>query len=137
MQHLSGRKRIFLIEPLDYITFINLMKCSYIVLTDSGGIQEEAPALRKPLLVLRKLTERPEAFQVGLAKIVGTSQKAIIEETSRLLINDKAYQEMSRGLNPYGDGKASERITEAIHRWSCGMTMLSGETYEFQFPFAA
>jgi UDP-N-acetylglucosamine 2-epimerase (non-hydrolysing) len=94
------------------------MARAHLILTDSGGIQEEAPTLRKPLLVLRRLTERPEAFQAGLAKIVGTSRESIVAEASRLLTDPEAYRSMSHGANPYGDGQASQRIVEAICRWS-------------------
>ncbi|MFH0925773.1 MAG: UDP-N-acetylglucosamine 2-epimerase (non-hydrolyzing) [bacterium] len=133
LQLLAGRERIFLTDPLDYITFLNLMKQAYIILTDSGGIQEEAPALRKPLLVLRKLTERPEAFNAGLARVVGVSQQAIVEEASRLLLDDELYRSMSTGLNPYGDGYAAERIVESISRWSHGELPFLEENKEFSY----
>jgi UDP-N-acetylglucosamine 2-epimerase (non-hydrolysing) len=99
MSVLSGTERICLLEPLDYLTFLQLMARAHLILTDSGGIQEEAPTLRKPLLVLRKLTERPEAFQAGLAKIVGTSREAIVAEASRLLTDPEAYR-WARGESP-------------------------------------
>jgi UDP-N-acetylglucosamine 2-epimerase (non-hydrolysing) len=118
MTVLSGTERICLLEPLDYLTFLHLMARAHLILTDSGGIQEEAPTLRKPLLVLRRLTERPEAFQAGLAKIVGTSRESIVAEASRLLTDPEAYRSMSHGANPYGDGQASQRIVEAICRWA-------------------
>lgn len=124
MATLSGTARIYLTAPLDYGTFLNLMAHAYLILTDSGGIQEEAPTLGKPLLVLRKLTERPEAFQAGLAKVVGTSQDAIIAAASRLLTDPEAYRAMSHGLNPYGDGQAAARIVQAIGRWARGESPL-------------
>jgi UDP-N-acetylglucosamine 2-epimerase (non-hydrolysing) len=124
MSVLSGTERICLLEPLDYLTFLQLMARAHLILTDSGGIQEEAPTLRKPLLVLRKLTERPEAFQAGLAKIVGTSREAIVAAASRLLTDPEAYRGMSHGANPYGDGHASRRIVRAICRWARGESPL-------------
>jgi UDP-N-acetylglucosamine 2-epimerase (non-hydrolysing) len=124
MSVLSGTERICLVEPLDYLTFLHLMARAHLILTDSGGIQEEAPTLRKPLLILRKLTERPEAFQAGLAKIVGTSREAIVAEASRLLTDPEAYRCMSHGANPYGDGHASQRIVQAICRWARGESPL-------------
>ncbi len=131
IQHLHGKKRIFLIDPLDYLTFLNLMRKAYIVLTDSGGVQEEAPTLKKPLLVLRKLTERPEAMQAGLAKVVGSDHHSIVEETSRLLNEESAYRTMVNGHNPYGDGLAAERIAEAVARWVMGEQPLLAPEREF------
>ena len=101
---------LFFIEPLDYLDFVYLMSKSYLVLTDSGGIQEEAPGLGKPVLVMRDTTERPEALEAGTVKLVGTDYDRIIAEVSRLLDDSKAYERMSRALNPYGDGKACPRI---------------------------
>ncbi len=114
---LSDVERIALIEPIDYMCFLNLMRKAYIIVTDSGGVQEEAPTLKKPLLVLRRLTERPEAFNAGLSKIIGTSTNKIVDEVSLLLTDDKAYQAMI-GSNPFGDGNASERIVELVSRWA-------------------
>lgn len=111
---LSGKKRIYLVEPMEYPTLVNLQKRSYIILTDSGGIQEEAPSLGKPVLVLRKVTERPEGIKAGVAKLVGTDPQKIYYEASRLIKDRDYYQEMSKISNPYGDGKASQRIKEAI-----------------------
>ncbi len=116
---LGDTERVFLTEPLDYLTFINLMKRSYLILTDSGGVQEEAPTLKKPLLILRKLTERPEAVNAGMAKIVGANPESIVEHTSHLLNNSAAYGAMVSGENPFGDGLAGDRIAKAILRWSC------------------
>ena len=107
-------KNVHLIEPLDVITTHNLINKSYMVMTDSGGIQEEAPSLGKPVLVLRTETERPEAVTAGTVKIVGTDKQTIIDEATKLLTDEKAYGEMSKAANPYGDGKASERIVNAI-----------------------
>lgn len=111
---LSDIDRIHLIEPLDYKPFINLMDRSYLILTDSGGIQEEAPSLAKPVLVLRDTTERPEAIEAGTVKMVGTDQEMIFNETQKLLNNSDYYKEMAEAVNPYGDGKASERITKFL-----------------------
>jgi UDP-N-acetylglucosamine 2-epimerase (non-hydrolysing) len=114
---LQNTDRIHLTEPLDYITFVSLLRRCFLVLTDSGGIQEEAPTFGKPVLVLRKLTERPEAAQFGMAKIIGMSRDAIVDETTHLLNDAGAYQDMSEGENPYGDGHSSERIVESVWRW--------------------
>lgn len=107
-------EKIRLIEPLEVIDFHNFMNCSYLILTDSGGIQEEAPSLGKPVLVLRDTTERPEGIDAGTLKLVGTDEETIYEETKRLLLDTEAYQKMSHAVNPYGDGHASERIVNAI-----------------------
>ncbi len=122
MTTLAGSERICLIEPLDYITFINLMRRAYLILTDSGGVQEEAPTLQKPRLVWRELTKRPEAFQAGLSKVVGTAREAIVAEASRLLSDDAAYRATASGANPYGDDRTAERIAEALCRWSRGQS---------------
>jgi UDP-N-acetylglucosamine 2-epimerase (non-hydrolysing) len=107
---LGDATHVHLIEPLDYLPFIHLMKCSHIILTDSGGIQEEAPSLGKPVLVMRETTERPEAVTAGTVRLVGTDQARIVSET-RNLLNDRAvYQRMAFAHNPYGDGVASQRI---------------------------
>nr|WP_306806892.1 UDP-N-acetylglucosamine 2-epimerase (non-hydrolyzing) [Halanaerobium congolense] len=108
--------RVHLIEPLDYEPFINLMNKSYLILTDSGGIQEEAPSLGKPVLVLRDTTERPEAVNAGTVKKVGTDKEAIYNTANELLNDDQAYIEMSQASNPYGDGQASQRIVKRILR---------------------
>ena len=104
----------FFIEPLQYLEFIYLMEKSYLVLTDSGGIQEEAPGLGKPVLVMRNTTERPEALDAGTVKLVGTNHDLIVSEVSRLLEDSKYYDKMSKAINPYGDGKACERIVNAL-----------------------
>ena len=131
---LGETPRIHLTEPLDYITFVSLLRRCFLVLTDSGGVQEEAPSFSKPVLVMRKVTERPEASQFGMAKIIGMSREAIVLETERLLYDEEAYQDMSEGENPYGDGKASERIVEAIARWHQGKTPLLEPEKEFHLP---
>ena len=105
-----SQENLFLIEPLEYLPFVYLMEKSDLVLTDSGGIQEEAPSLGKPVLVMRDTTERPEALDAGTVKLVGTDYDKIISEVSSLLDNTEYYREMSRGINPYGDGRACERI---------------------------
>ena len=111
---LSNTERVHLIPPLDYEPFVYLMSKSYLILTDSGGIQEEAPSLGKPVLVMRETTERPEAVEVGTARLVGTDQNKIISETNLLLSNKETYLAMSMAHNPYGDGKAAARITDAL-----------------------
>ena len=105
---------LYLIEPLDYLPFVCLMEKSNIVLTDSGGIQEEAPGLGKPVLVMRNTTERPEAVDAGTVKLVGADSSKIITEVSRLLEEPEAYNAMARAVNPYGDGMASKRILEIV-----------------------
>jgi UDP-N-acetylglucosamine 2-epimerase (non-hydrolysing) len=107
---------IRLIEPLDYLPMVHLMAGAYLVLTDSGGLQEEAPALGRPVLVMREVTERPEAIQAGTARLVGTSKEKIIEQTQLLLDFPDEYQVMAQAVNPYGDGHAAERIVEALIR---------------------
>jgi len=113
---LCGIKNIHLIEPLDYPHLIWLMSKSHIILTDSGGIQEEAPSLGKPVLVMRDVTEREEGIRAGTAKLVGTDKKRIISEVVRLLDSEDEYKKMANSANPYGDGNASERIVEIVGR---------------------
>jgi UDP-N-acetylglucosamine 2-epimerase (non-hydrolysing) len=129
---LGGIDRIHLTEPLDYITFVSLLRRCFMVLTDSGGIQEEAPTFHKPVLVLRKVTERPEAAQFGMAKIIGMSREGIFREAERLLSDTEEYKQMSEGENPYGDGRASERIVETLTRWHLGKTPLLDPDKEFK-----
>jgi UDP-N-acetylglucosamine 2-epimerase (non-hydrolysing) len=117
---LGGVERVHLAEPLDYLSFVNLMRRATLVLTDSGGVQEEAPTLGKPLLVLRAVTERPEAFEMGLSKVVGTTREAIVAEVMRLLTDAAAYRSMTSEVNPYGDGRAAARIADVVCRWSRG-----------------
>jgi UDP-N-acetylglucosamine 2-epimerase (non-hydrolysing) len=111
---LSGVENIALLDPLEYLSFVQLMKASCLVLTDSGGLQEEAPSLGKPVLVLREVTERLEGVAAGAVKVVGTTQRRIVEEAARLLEDSVEYERMSRAINPYGDGHASERIVESL-----------------------
>ena len=111
---LSGHERIMLTEPLDVITFHNLMAKSRFIMTDSGGIQEEAPSLGKPVLVLRDVTERPEGVEAGTLRIAGTDEEKVYLACKNLLCNDAEYAEMSSAENPYGDGKASRRIADAL-----------------------
>jgi len=111
---LQNTKDILLLDTLDYDDMINLMSKSYIILTDSGGIQEEAPSLGKPVLVLRDETERPEAVKAGVVKLIGTDEERICSEVDLLLNSREKYMEMSKSINPYGDGKASERIVKKI-----------------------
>lgn len=114
---LGGVGRVHLINPIQVQDMHNLMAKSYLVLTDSGGLQEEAPSLGKPVLVARNETERPEAVQAGTVKVIGTELERVVSETSLLLDDDAEYQRMARSVNPYGDGHASERILEAIRYW--------------------
>jgi UDP-N-acetylglucosamine 2-epimerase (non-hydrolysing) len=111
---LNGRPHIHLIEPLEYEQFVYLMTKSHLILTDSGGIQEEAPSLEKPVLVMRNTTERLEGIQAGTAKLVSTDKEKIVEETQKLLDDPKSYKKMSKTTNPYGDGKAAKRIVDIL-----------------------
>lgn len=111
---LGDNSQIHLIEPLDYLPFVNLMARSKIILTDSGGIQEEAPSLAKPVLVLRDTTERPEALEAGTVIKVGTEYQAIYQQSLKLLKDEAEYKRRAAAVNPYGDGKASERIIKAL-----------------------
>ncbi len=114
---LSNSPNVHLIEPQDYLPFVYLMSRSYLVLTDSGGIQEEAPSLGKPVLVMRDTTERPEAVAAGTVKLVGTDEAVIVAEVSKLMTDQQYYQSMSFAHNPYGDGQACMRIVEAIKQY--------------------
>ena len=113
-EELGGLSKVHLIDPLDYEPFANLMHRSYLILTDSGGVQEEAPALGKPVLVLRDTTERPEAVAAGTVKLIGTDEKVVYDEAKLLLTDRDEYSRMSEACNPYGDGRASQRIIQAI-----------------------
>ena len=117
MPILSNKERIKLIDPLDYVPFCTLMKKSHIILTDSGGVQEEAPALGIPVLVLRDETERPEAIEYGGVKLVGTNKDNIVSNVQELLDNSDVYQKMSKAINPYGDGRACEYIENAVMKY--------------------
>ena len=116
-ERLGGKDRIHLLSPLDTKETHNLMNKSFMVMTDSGGLQEEAPHLGKPVLVLRDVTERPEAVEAGTVKLVGTNIEQIVDEANELLRNPEAYSKMSKSINPYGDGIASKRIVEAILKY--------------------
>jgi UDP-N-acetylglucosamine 2-epimerase len=111
---LKGAGRIHLIEPLTYQPFANLMAKSYMIITDSGGMQEEAPSLGKPVLVVRKETERPEAIEAGTVKLAGTNRETIYKMAETLLTDEKEYEKMAKAVNPYGDGLASERIVDIL-----------------------
>jgi UDP-N-acetylglucosamine 2-epimerase (non-hydrolysing) len=113
-EKLENLGNMFFIEPLQYLEFVYLMEKSTIVLTDSGGIQEEAPSLGKPVLVMRDTTERPEALTAGTVKLIGTNYDKIVSEVSTLLDNPAEYVKMSQAVNPYGDGKACERIINIL-----------------------
>jgi UDP-N-acetylglucosamine 2-epimerase (non-hydrolysing) len=116
--HLDGLANVILTEPLDYLDFVHLMKRAKLILTDSGGVQEEAPSLGKPVLVLRRVTERPEGVDAGTARIVGTDPE-VIRDTVRLLLTDSSeYDRMAKARNPYGDGRAAARIVEVISSWA-------------------
>jgi UDP-N-acetylglucosamine 2-epimerase (non-hydrolysing) len=122
---LAGHPRIKLLAPLEYIPFLALMRRAYLILTDSGGVQEEAPSLGVPVLVLRKTTERPEAAELGLARIIGTDPNSIVEHVEELLEDEQAYRQMTTAINPYGDGLASERIVEVLGNWRYGRPLLA------------
>jgi UDP-N-acetylglucosamine 2-epimerase (non-hydrolysing) len=113
-ERLRDKTNIQLIEPLDYLPFVDLMRRSHLIITDSGGVQEEGPSLGKPILVLREKTERPEAVEAGTVKLVGTDRAAIVREAVRLLESSVEYERMARLHNPYGDGHASKRIARRI-----------------------
>jgi len=117
-EELGGLARARLIEPMDYQPFVNLINRAYLVLSDSGGIQEEAPSLGKPVLVLRNTTERPEAVEAGTVRLIGTGMDAVSAETRRLLDDKIFYNRMANAVNPYGDGLASKRIVQAIMCWA-------------------
>lgn len=113
-EELGGLEKVHLIDPLDYEPFANLMHRAYLILTDSGGVQEEAPALGKPVLVLRDTTERPEAVDAGTVKLIGTDRERVYEEAKKLLTDKEEYSRMAESVNPYGDGQAARRIIQAI-----------------------
>ena len=113
---LGNLTNVYLIKPVDYPAFVYLMRRAYLILTDSGGIQEEAPSLGKPVLVMRDTTERPEAVNAGTALLVGTDAAKIVSEARSLLQSSRRYASMSRKRNPYGDGNASQRVVDAIAR---------------------
>jgi len=127
-EELGGLDRVHLIEPLEYEPFVNLINRSYLVLSDSGGLQEEAPALGKPVLVLRNTTERPEAVTAGTVRLVGTGREAVVSETRRLLDDHDFYRRMANAVNPYGDGHASKRIVQAI-KYSFGISQEPAEEF--------
>lgn len=115
VQHyLSHVKGVYLTPPLAYFTFVQLMSKAYLILTDSGGVQEEAPALGRPVLVLRKVTERPEGLKAGTVRLIGTQATDIVEQTSLLLTKPKLYQQMAKAVKPYGDGKAAQRVVSVL-----------------------
>ncbi len=114
---LGGEERIVLLPPLGYVPFVNLMRQAHFIITDSGGVQEEAPTLGKPVLVIRHVTERPEASRLGLGRVIGTDPEELVRAASELLTDPAAYKRMSRQANPYGDGRAAGRIADAIARW--------------------
>ena len=114
LPYLVGLDNVIVTEPLAYGEFTRLMAASKVVLTDSGGVQEEAPSLGKPVLVMRENTERPEAVTAGTVRLIGTDEQRIVEEVSRLLVDDVHYATMANAVNPYGDGRASERSVAAL-----------------------
>ena len=117
---LQGKERIILLDPTDYVETIHFLQASYLVMTDSGGIQEEAPSLGKPVLVLRESTERPEGINAGTSKLVGTDTRRIVAEASELLADPAAYKKMAETVNPFGDGKACDRILDLITQTMAG-----------------
>jgi len=132
MNRLGNLDRVHLIEPVDYFGFLSLLRRCYMVLTDSGGVQEESPTFGKPVLVLRKVTERPEASMMGLARLVGTSREAIVKEASDILGSTVVYRTMSEGQSPYGDGRASARIVQSLSRWLNGATPILDASEQFE-----
>ena len=125
---LGNMDRVHLIEPLDYEPFVNLMARCYLVLTDSGGIQEEAPGLGKPVLVLRNTTERPEAIAAGTVRLVGTDAEKIYQAATELIRDEEAYARMANAVNPYGDGQAARRIVRRI-KYEFGLIADPGEEF--------
>jgi len=125
MTELAGLSHVHLIDPLDYLDFVWFMQRAYLILTDSGGVQEEAPYLGKPVLVMRDVTERPEAVQAGTVALVGTGTRRIVTEVTRLLDNPALHASFSRRINPYGDGRASQRIVDAL----CGRAVSEFDPY--------
>ena len=119
-RQLAGVPNIHLLEPLDYVPFVDLMRRATILLTDSGGIQEEGPSLGKPVVVMREKTERPEAVEAGTVRLAGTDENRIVQEITRLLDDESLREAMSRIHNPYGDGHASERIADATLAYFAG-----------------
>lgn len=113
----AGEQRLLLVEPLDYVPFVYAMQKSYLILTDSGGVQEEAPTLKKPVLVMRTTTERPEAVEAGASRLVGIKQDDIVAEAAKLLSDKNEYERMISTANPYGDGQAAKRIVEAVEKY--------------------
>ena len=116
--HLRNKDRILLLEPIDYLQFVHLMRLSTLILTDSGGVQEEAPSLGKPVLVLREKTERPEGLRAGVARLVGTDRRRIVDEADRILGSREEYAKMVAAENPYGDGRAAGRIAAILSAWT-------------------
>lgn len=129
---LQGLHNVLLTDPLDYQTFVLLLRDATLILTDSGGVQEEAPTFHTPVLVLRQVTERPEASRLGLSKLVGTDRGTIVAEASRLLTDETAREAMRRGPNPYGDGRAADRIAEALGRFAVGTSPILPQEQQFQ-----
>ena len=124
---LGGKKNVFLIDPLDYLPFVYLMQQCDLILTDSGGIQEEAPSLGKPVLIMRNITERPETLKSGGAKLIGTRPETILSVTQELLDNEASYQKMSYSYNPYGDGHAAEKIVNKLLEYQSDITKLPNQ----------
>jgi len=122
---LSRETQFVLTEPLGYLDFVHLMARAHLIVTDSGGVQEEAPALDRPVLVVREVTERPEGVEAGASRLVGTDTQRIIENVEELLRDPRAYQLMASARNPYGDGRAAGRIVEAIRAWASGGAALT------------
>jgi UDP-N-acetylglucosamine 2-epimerase (non-hydrolysing) len=129
-RHLRGRSNVILLEPLDYVSFVDLMRRAYFLITDSGGIQEEGPSFGKPILVLREKTERPEAVHAGTVLLVGTDEGLIVREASKLLDDEAAYSSMALRHNPYGDGHACVRIADTLVQRGTGEMEECNKTYE-------
>jgi UDP-N-acetylglucosamine 2-epimerase (non-hydrolysing) len=133
-RHLEGRENVVLLEPLEYVSFVDLMRRAYLLITDSGGIQEEAPSLGKPVLVMRERTERPEAVNAGTVKLVGTDPAKIVSEAARLLDDGAEYTRRSRIHNPYGDGHASGRIAKTIEAYFAGSLAVAESSFATLSP---
>ena len=133
---MEGRKNLIITEPLDYLSFVGLMNRSYLILTDSGGIQEEAPSIGVPVLVMRQVTERQEGVDAGCLELVGTNTDYIVERAGRLIQDPSAHEKMSTARNPYGDGKAAWRIGNILEKLLVGDRMLPGDTNDDRFHFS-
>jgi UDP-N-acetylglucosamine 2-epimerase (non-hydrolysing) len=132
---LGDLDRAWLVDPLDYLDFVHSMKCADVIITDSGGVQEESPALGKPVLVIRDTTERPEAIEAGTARLVGTARQNIVAAVSQLLDDPAEYARMKHAINPYGDGHAATRIVDSIRHFF-GLVAASPQPFQADLPLS-